>query len=107
MVMEGISDKKDSEDTHYQKKLHEIQRAEDESKDRIEKELEQERAEGLETIEEEGKKIRDERLKAAEKKLSDFKKKGMGGDNEEQFSEMLANYGKLVEEVDGAMANWK
>lgn len=106
-IMEGISDKKDTEDTHYQKKLQGIQAASEAEKERIEEDLKREREEGLEKIEDEAKSIREERLKAAEKKLNDFKKKGMGGDNEAQFSEMLANYGKLVEEVDGAMSNWK
>lgn len=35
-IMEGISDKKDTEDEHYQKKLLEIQKIEDTEKDRIE-----------------------------------------------------------------------
>lgn len=105
--MEGISDKKDTEDEHYQKKLQDIQRAEDAEKEKIEREIVAERESGLETIEEEGKKIRDDRLKAAEKKLNDFKKKGMAGDNEYEFADMLANYGKLVDDVDREMANWK
>jgi len=34
--MDGIADKKDTEDEHYQKKLVEIQKIEDGEKDRIE-----------------------------------------------------------------------
>ena len=105
--MEGISDKKDTEDEHYQKKLQDIQRAEDLEKNKIESELLAERETGQETIEEEGKKIRDERLKAAEKKLNDFKKKGLAGDNEFEFADMLANYDSLVEDVDREMAAWR
>ena len=67
--MEGISDKKDHEDEHYQKKLLEIQKIEDQEKNKIEQEIKDEREIGLENIEEESKKIRDERLKVAEKKL--------------------------------------
>ena len=42
-LIEGISDKKDTEDNHYQKKLLEFQKLEDAEKDRIEDEIKQER----------------------------------------------------------------
>jgi len=106
-IMDGIADKKDTEDEHYQKKLLEIQKIEDGEKDKIEQEIKEERELGLENIEEESKKIRDERLKAAEKKLNDFKKRGLAGDDEYEFADMLANYGNLVEKVDGDMQQWK
>lgn len=51
--------------------------------------------------------MRDERLKAAEKKLNDLKKRGLDGDNEFKFAEMLSNYGALCEKVDADMSNWK
>ena len=38
-LIEGISDKKDTEDSHYQKKLLEFQKLEDAEKDRIEDEI--------------------------------------------------------------------
>ena len=106
-IMDGIADKKDTEDEHYQKKLLEIQKIEDGEKDRIEQEIKEERETGLENIEEEAKKIREDRLKAAEKKLNDFKKRGLAGDNEYEFADMLANYGNLVEKVDADMEQWK
>ena len=105
--MEGISDKKDTEDEHYSKKLLEIQKIEDNERDRIEQEIKDERERGQEDIEEESKRIRDEKLKAAEKRLNDFKKRGLAGDNEYEFADMLANYGGLVEKVDADMEQWK
>lgn len=36
-----------------------------------------------------------------------MKKRGLDGDNEFAFAEMLQNYGNLVEKVDGDMAQWK
>lgn len=47
-LIEGISDKKDTEDSHYQKKLLEFQKLEDDEKDRIEDEIKQERELGQE-----------------------------------------------------------
>jgi len=38
-LIEGISDKKDTEDSHYQKKLLEFQKLEEAEKDRIEDEI--------------------------------------------------------------------
>lgn len=105
--MDGIADKKDTEDEHYQKKLVEIQRIEDGQKDKIEQEIVEERELGMENIEEESKKIRDERLAAAEKKLNDFKKRGLAGDDEFEFADMLTNYGNLVEKVDSDMIQFK
>ena len=83
-IIEGISDKKDVEDEHYQNKLLEIEKLEDNERDRIENEIEEERERGLETIEEEGAKIRAERLKSFEKKLNDFKKSGIKSDKDEE-----------------------
>lgn len=51
--------------------------------------------------------MREERLKAAEKKLNDLKKRGLDGDNEFKFAEMLSSYGNLCEKVDKDMDNWK
>ena len=85
----------------------EIQKREDDMKDAIEQEIVDERERGQEQIEEEAKNLREQRLKAAEKKLNDLKKRGLDGDNEFAFAEMLGNYGKLVEKVDGEMAQWK
>lgn len=47
--------------------------------------------------------MREDRLKAAEKKLNDLKKRGLDGENEFKFAEMLSNYGALCEKVDGDM----
>lgn len=105
--MDGIAEKKDTEDEHYQKKLFEIQKIEDAEVERIEQEINEEREIGLEKIEEDSKRIRDERLKAAEKKLNDFKKRGLAGDDEYEFGDMLANYGNLVDRVDADMDQWK
>ena len=83
-IIEGISDKKDVEDEHYQNKLLEIEKLEDNERDRIENEIEEERERGLETIEEEGAKIRADRLKSFEKRLNDFKKSGIKSDKDEE-----------------------
>ena len=38
-----------------------------------------------------------------EKKLNQMKKNGLSGDAEDEFADMLANYGKHVEKVDDDM----
>lgn len=105
--MEVITDKKDTEDDHYKQKLFDIQKIEDEEKKRIEQEIDDERDLGHEQIEEEAKQKRDESLRPFEKRLNDFKKRGLGGEDEYAFQDMLTDYGKHVENVDEAMKSWK
>ena len=106
-LIEGISDKKDTEDDHYQKKLLEIQKFEDDQKTKVDEELKAEREAGIETIEEEGKKIRDAKLAAAERRLKDMKNKGLANSAEDEFADAMAAYGKQVEEVDEDMKEWR
>ena len=105
--MEGITAKKDVEDSHYQNKLLEMQGIEDNEKSMIEQEIKEERELGKEKIEEEAKQKRDERLKVMEKKLNDFKKGGLAGEDEYKFDDMLAEYGNHVKQVDEEMKAWQ
>jgi len=70
-----------------------IEKFEDDQRDKIEQEIKDERTLGLENIEEEAKKIRDEKLGAFEKRLKDMKNRGLANRAEEEFADMMAKYG--------------
>ena len=42
-----------------------------------------------------------------EKKLNDFKKGGLAGEDEYKFDDMLAEYGNHVKQVDEEMKAWQ
>jgi len=60
----------------------------------------------LETIEEEGQKIREAKLRAHENQLKQMKKTGIAN-AEEEFGDLLAQYGDQVASVDEEMKTWR
>lgn len=102
-LIEGISEKKETEDSHYQKKLLDIEKFEDDQKLMVDKEIKEERDQGLVTIDEEAKKLRETKLSAFEKRLKDMKNKGLAASAEDEFADMMVQYGEQVQSVDDEM----
>lgn len=66
-----------------------------------------ERDAGFLIIEEEGKKIRETKLTAFENRLKDMKKKGLANSAEDEFADMMMQYGDQVHQVDEDMKDWR
>lgn len=105
--LEILADKKQLEDDHYNRKLAEIAEKADAEKANIEGDLRKWKRQEENQIEDDLKELKKNQLSAAEKAMQDFKKKKMNAENEYEFAEMLAEYGKKVKDVENLIAEEK
>lgn len=81
--------------------MEKIAQLEQEELEKLESDIEQEKAKGLKDIEQDLKKNRSERLADMEKKLEMLRKQRDGSSkNGVEFGDMLNEYGKLVKKVE-------
>ena len=105
--LEILADKKQLEDDHYNKKLAEIAQKAEAEKANIEGDLRKWKRQEENAIEDDLQARKKDLLSAAEKAMQDFKKKKMNAENEYEFAEMLAEYGKKVKDVEALIAGEK
>ena len=94
--LEILADKKQLEDDHYNKKLAEISQKAEVEKANIEGDLRKWKRQEENAIEEGLKNRKKDLLAESEKAMQDFNKRKLNAENEYEFAEMLAEYGKKV-----------